>query len=129
MSRRITLELPDEILNRAERLASLAHRDVADVLAAAVTAALPSLDSVLEEGRPVAELPDDEVLKRTELRLAPALDHRLSDLLDRQQAGTLANPEQTELRALIQVYETNLMRQAEALAEAVRRGLRAPLSP
>jgi len=29
----------------------------------------------------------------------------------------------------MQIYEANLLRQAEALVEAVRRGLREPLSP
>ncbi len=128
MSRCITLELPDEVLSRAERLAALARRDVAEVLAAAVTAALPSLALSIEESRPVSELPDDGGLQRAELRLAPAVDHRLSELLDRQQAGTLTAPEQPELLALMQGYEANLVRQAEALAEAVRRGLREPLS-
>jgi hypothetical protein len=33
MSRQVTLELPDEVLNRAERLATLARRDVREVLA------------------------------------------------------------------------------------------------
>jgi predicted transcriptional regulator len=36
MSRQVTLELPDEILNRAERLATLARRDAREVLAEAV---------------------------------------------------------------------------------------------
>jgi hypothetical protein len=69
------------------------------------------------------------VLKLTELRLAPAQDRRLSQLLDKQQAGTLTEQERTELLSLMQIYEANLLRQAEALTEAVRRGLRGPLSP
>lgn len=36
MSRQVTLELPDDILSRAERLAALARRDVREVLAEAV---------------------------------------------------------------------------------------------
>jgi hypothetical protein len=83
----------------------------------------------LEESRPISELPDDEVLRWTELRLPHAQDRRLSELLDMQQSGTLTNPERTELLALMQVYEVNCLRQSEALAEAVRRGLREPLSP
>jgi hypothetical protein len=129
MSRQVTLGLPDDVLNRAERLATLARRDVKEVLAEAVELVLPPLDVVLRESRPVSELSDDEVLKLTELRLAPAQDRRLSQFLDKQQAGTLTEQERTELLSLMQIYEANLLRQAEALAEAVRRGLRQPLSP
>jgi hypothetical protein len=42
--------------------------------------------------------------------------------------ATLTTPEQAELFALIQVYQQLWVRQSEALAEAVRRGLRAPLT-
>jgi predicted transcriptional regulator len=128
MSQQVTLELPDEVLHRAERLATLARRDVREILAEAVTVVLP-LDVVLEESCSVSELSNGEVLKLAELRLAPAQDRRLSQLLDAQQAGTLLEQERTELLTLIQIYEVNLLRQAEALAEAVRRGLREPLSP
>jgi len=129
MSRQVTLELPDDVLSRAERLATLARRDVKEVLAEAVALVLPPLDVVLGESRLISELSDDEVLKLTELRLSPAQDRRLSQLLDKQQAGTLIEQERVELLSLMQIYEANLLRQAEALAEAVRRGLREPLSP
>jgi hypothetical protein len=52
---------------------------------------------------------------------------RLGKLLDRQQAGRLREVERRELSALMQVYHENLVRKAQALQEAVRRGLRAPL--
>ncbi len=129
MSRQITLELPDEVLSRAERLATLSHRDVRDVLAEAVAIVLPPLDVILGESLSVSELSDNEVLKLTNLQLKPAQDQQLSQLLDKQQAGTLTKQEQTELLKLMQIYETNLLRQAEALAEAARRQLIEPLLP
>jgi hypothetical protein len=49
---------------------------------------------------------------------------RMSELLDRQQAGVLTTDERPELWALLRVYELGQLRKAEALAEAVRRGLR-----
>jgi hypothetical protein len=128
MSRRITLELPDEIMDRAERLASLTHREVAELLADAVSTALPPWEAVLGETPPIAQLSDAEVLKLTHLRLDAARDRRLSVLLGQQEAGQLTAAQRAELVSLIQVYEANLLRQAEALAEAVRRGLREPLS-
>ncbi len=129
MRRQVILELPDDVMNRAERLATLAHRDVREVLAEAVTLVLPPLDVVLGQSRPVSELSDNKVLKLTELRLTPSQDRGLSQLLDKQQGGTLTEQERTKLLSLMQIYEVNLLRQAEALTEAVRRRLREPLSP
>jgi hypothetical protein len=129
MSRRVTLELPDDVLSRAERLAGLSHREVTDVLVEAVAAVLPALDAKLEDSPPLSELSDDAVLRLTSRRLPPSRERQLSRLLDDQQAGTLSSSGRAELLALIQVYEANWLQQAEALAEAVRRGLRPPLSP
>jgi len=50
-------------------------------------------------------------------------DRRLTELLQRQQAETLLVQEQAELASLMQVYQEGLVRKAEALREAVRRGL------
>ena len=47
--------------------------------------------------------------------------------LQKQQERTLSAPEQAELVALMQVYQEGLLRKAQALREAVQRGLRAPL--
>jgi predicted transcriptional regulator len=129
MSRRVTLELPDEVLDRAERLAVLTHRDVKQLLAEAVSAMLPPLDEQLVEVRPMAEISDAEVLRLADRRLPPRQDRRLSQLLDRQQAEALTSPERAELLGLMQTYEVQWLQQAEALAEAVRRGLREPLAP
>jgi hypothetical protein len=50
-------------------------------------------------------------------------------LLEKQREGTLTESERPELLALMHVYEQLWVRQSEALAEAVRRGLRKPLEP
>ena len=60
--RRVTLELPDEVLDRAERLAVLTHRDVADVLAEAVSAVLPPVDAT-SDGVKVSRVSDVAVLR------------------------------------------------------------------
>lgn len=127
--RQVTLELPDEVVRRAERLAALAHRNVSEVLADAVTTALPPLDIVLGESKPVSQLSDDEVKRLSNMHLDSALDKRLTELLDRQQRATLNEEERVELLSLKQTYEANLLLQAEALSEAVKRGLREPLLP
>jgi predicted DNA-binding protein len=44
MSRQVTVDLPDEIYRRAETLAQLTSRDVASVLADAISLSLPPLE-------------------------------------------------------------------------------------
>ena len=124
--RRVTLELPDEVLNRAERLAVLTHRDVADVLAEAVSAVLPPVDVTAEEAE-ISKLSDAAVLRLADASFFASEEDRLSLLLDKQQSGTLTHGERLDLLSLIRIYEASWLRQAEALAEAVRRGLREPL--
>jgi hypothetical protein len=77
----------------------------------------------------ISKLPDKEVLALTELRMEPEADHRLSVLLEQQQAGSLSDLERAELAALMKTYELGLLRQSHALAEAVSRGLIPPLTP
>jgi hypothetical protein len=61
--------------------------------------------------------------------MVPVQSQRLSELLDKQQAGALIPGERPELWALMRIYELGQLRKAEALAEAVKRNLRAPGRP
>ena len=129
MSTQVTVTLPDEVYERAARLAQLSHREVADILAETISVSLPILHPQAEVPAPVEDLADAEVLALTDLQLPAAQDQRLSTLLDRQQAGALTEQERAELVSLFQLYQEGLLRKAQALAEAVRRGLREPLDP
>jgi hypothetical protein len=129
MSTCVTVTLPDDVYRSAERLAQLTSRDVADVLADALTLSLPSLSPSAVSVRVVEQLSDAEVLELTELQMEPEQDRRLSTLLQRQQAGELSDAERPELLALMQGYQEALLRKAQALQEAVRRGLCEPLEP
>jgi len=63
------------------------------------------------------------------VQIALQQDHGLDQLLTTKQGETtLTAQEQAELLALMQVYQQLWVRQSEALAEAVHRGLRAPLT-
>ena len=76
----------------------------------------------------VPNLSDEQVLALTELQMEPEQDARLSELLDRQQAGILVEDEQLELQTLMQIYQEGLLRKATALNEAVKRQLIEPLN-
>ena len=121
MTAQITLNLPDEVYHQAELLALQRHRTVSEILVETLEKFL------LPTAKPVSALSDSEVISQTQLRLQPLQEQRLSELLDRQQSGKLAFLERDELQALIHIYETRLLRQAQALNEAVRRGLLEPL--
>jgi hypothetical protein len=121
MTAQITLNLPDEVYHQAELLAQQRHRTVSEILVETLEKFL------LPTAKPVSALSDSEVIAQTQLRLQPVQEQRLSELLDRQQSGTIAFLERDELQALIRIYETRLLRQAQALNEAVRRGLIEPL--
>jgi hypothetical protein len=125
----ITLTLPDDVFHQAELWARTTGRPVKDILAEAVERSLRQLGSPPGGGTPPESWPDEEVLAAADAMLSPGDDERLSELLDRQQAGQLIEAERAELAALMQVYSTGLLHKAFALREAVRRGLREPLQP
>lgn len=128
MSTQITITLPDEIYQRAELFARLANRDVASVLADTIQLSIPSVRANVLDLEPISDLSDEQVFALTELQMEPDQDARLSELLDRQQEGLLAEDERLELQALMQIYQEGLLRKATALSEAVKRGLMEPLS-
>jgi pyruvate-formate lyase len=129
MSTQVTFMLPDDVYSSALRLARLTQREVADVLRDLLTLATPSLASDAELPPPIHSLGDSEVLALTSLELPREQDLRLSALLERQQAGTLHEAERGELASLMQSYQEGLLRKAQAVEEAVRRGLMEPPGP
>jgi len=129
MSTQVMITLPDDVYRRAEWLAQLTSRAVADVLADTIALSLTSFSAQPASVTPITDLTDEEVLRQAELHMTPEQDRRLSTLLHRQQAGKLSDTERAEMLALMQVYLEGLLRKAQALREAVRRGLRAPLEP
>ena len=124
---RVELSLPDEVYHRAQRLAQVSHRGITDVLVDTLALFLPLIESA-EGGTSLSALSDAEIVALTHLQLEPRDDQRLSVLLDEQQGGELTDPHRAELWTLMQRYQIGLLRKAQALQEAVRRGLRKPLS-
>jgi predicted transcriptional regulator len=128
MTTQLTINLPDEVYHRVQQLAARSNRDVSDILTDTIQWFLPLLALQSQFQEPISILPDEQVLTLTELQMEAKQDQKLSDLLDRQQAGVLTEIEQLELQVLMQVYQVGLLRKATALSEAVKRKLSAPLS-
>lgn len=129
MSTQVRITLQDEVYRRAKRLAEISDRKIEDLLAQAIELSFWPVGAPNEDRKSVSNLSDDEVLELSELQMDAKQDRRFSSLLDRQQAGTLSTSEESELLAFMQNYQENLLRKAQALREAVQRGLREPLTP
>lgn len=129
MTEQITLTLPSAVLEAAETLARRAGRPVDELLAETIELSLQPLGNVPSDDPPPDRWSDEETLKNSGLQMPLAEDDRLSDLLDRQQAGSLATWERSELTALMSLYQSLLLRKAQGLREAVRRGLQPPVRP
>jgi hypothetical protein len=128
MSTQVTVTLPDNIYRRAQRLAELSGLDVEDIIAEHLEKLMPPLSSEMDT-RPVQTLSDDEVLIFADSMMEEPLSSLMSVLLQKQQAGELTDMERGELKMLMDIYGVGQIRKAQAMVEAVRRGLREALKP
>ena len=119
MSKQITLTLPSGVYQRVEAFARRSGRPMGELLAETIEMTFSSF----------GEWPDEEVLAATTVTMADSDDRRLSELLGQQAEGLLSSGDRDELTGLMGLYERGLLRKAQALEEAVRRGLRGPVAP
>jgi len=121
----ITLQvtLSDDTFARFKRLSKVTGLDLETILNA-----MPLLStSLLRECdiTPLETLTDEAVLALADTRMDAAQSLRLSELHARQNAGQLTASEREELQLLMGIYQAGQLRKAEAMVEAIRRGLRA----
>ena len=131
MGTTVVLDLPSELVERAEYLAHLTQRDVGSLLADRLAFLLPPLNTLPPptDYLPVSDLSDSEVLALAASQIGPVQNARMRHLQEKCESQSLSVAEQVELLSLWQVYEIGSLRKAESLAEAVRRGLRPSLHP
>lgn len=123
MSTQVTVTLPDRVYQVALRLAKQGNREIADLLSETIEHSL--LCGALVE--PLSTASDEEIMAAIQLQMPANQDSCLSLLLDNQQAGTLSEGERDELSVLMELYQQGLLRKAQGLREAVKRGLIQPL--
>ena len=117
MTRSVTLEIPDALVDRAREVAERTGRRCEDVLA----------DWLEHAGAPADELPDEEVLALCDSQMPEDEQRQLSELLWHQREQNLDAGDRPRLEHLLDAYRHRLLRKAEALRVAVSRGLRPPL--
>jgi hypothetical protein len=129
MSVKITLNLPEPLVENAERYGRVTHRALETVLGEVLEMMWPSMGNLPEDDplSPVSSLSDIEVLELADSKMDAAQNERLADLQARGKTGGLTPAERLELAALLHIYQLGQLRKSEGLSEAVQRGLRQPL--
>jgi len=127
MSQAVTVTLPNDIYQNINQFAKMTQRTLSDALIEVVRLAFVSALPVSQETS-ILNLPDNEVMALTTVQMAPRQGARLSELLALHSEKELNPTDYQELLALMQIYNQLWIRQSEALAEAVQRGLIATLS-
>lgn len=127
MSQAVTVTLPNDVYQNITQFATITQRTLSDALIEIVRFAFVSALPMSQE-TPILNLPDNEVVALTTAQMAPHQGTRLSELLALHSEEELNPTDYQELMALMQIYNQLWIRQSEALAEAVQRGLIAPLS-
>jgi hypothetical protein len=130
MTTEVTLTLPENLIEHANRLGSATQRDLGTVLTDTLEMMWLTVDELpsIEQQNPIAALTDNEVLSLSDAKMDQTQNQRLGDLQAKGKSTKLTEAERYELLALLHIYQLGQLRKSEALAEAVKRGLLEPLS-
>lgn len=120
MSEQITLQVSSSVFQHAVGVATKARRSVESVFT-------DTLEDRYAE-TPVEFLTDDELIALAGMKFSDEEQERFGDLLYENREGLLTAERREELDQIMKVYERKQLRKAEALEEAVKRGLVVPLS-
>ncbi len=115
MGNQITLEVSDQLKQRAGLIAAQTRQRIEDVLANALEAVLPD--------PPVELLPDNEVLALAKSKMPAAQQRRFNYLLEQNREGQITPEELTELDRFMELYDCGMLLKSQAIREAVTRGL------
>jgi hypothetical protein len=116
MSEKVTVELPEELAQRARAVAAQTCRPFEEVV----------VEWIARAGAepPVECLADEELVALCDLQLGGEEQEELSELLARNREGELPEGERDRLDQLMGIYRRGLVRKAQALKTAVARGLK-----
>ena len=122
MSMRVTVNVPVGLYFHLQRLAKASGRSVADVMNSMLSISLLPLDAPTDSAS-LEKLSDEDVRELAQSQMNAVQNARMSELLEKQQAGQLVDFEKDELEVLLYIYQEGSIRKAQALVEARRRGL------
>jgi hypothetical protein len=113
----VTLELPDDVYQRAQRVAQDTQRPLAEVVCEWIR---PPIHATLPE---LIQLSDDELLQAARETLPSEHTNRLRELLATQRQRSLSADEQREAVALVEQEDFVTLRKARALFLLKQRGI------
>jgi hypothetical protein len=127
----IIINLPESLAASVQRLGEATAREISDVLLDTLEIVLPTLDNLSEMSinSNIADISDEEVLELANLKMDVFQNQRLGELQAKGKNTGLTAGERYELLILISLYQMGQLRKSEGLAEAVKRGIKTPLSP
>jgi hypothetical protein len=125
----ISVQVPEPVFRRLERVAAVTHRSVADVLTTSVNLALPRIsdlsDDLADELAAMSML-SDEALWAAESAFSPAQQRQLEQLSHAGGLRTLSGIEAAELKQLVDLQDRSVLRRAQAFAILAHRGYNLP---
>jgi hypothetical protein len=127
----ITIDLPENLVESAQRLGKATARNLSDTLADTLEIILPVFNNLSEIGdrNEFSHILDPEVMELANLKMDAFQNQRLGNLQAKGKNTGLTEAEGYELLVLMSIYQMGQLRKSMALAEAVKRGLREPLQP
>jgi hypothetical protein len=127
----ITINLPESLAASIQRLGEATAREISDVLLDTLEIVLPTLDHLSEMSinSNIPDISDEEVLELANFKMDVVQNQRVGELQAKGKNTGLTAGERYELLILISLYQMGQLRKSEGLAEAVKRGIKTPLSP
>src|SRR5262245_36036567 len=113
----VTLELPDEVYQRAQRVAKATRRPLEEIVSDWVR---PPAQMQLSE---LDHLSDDELLQAARDRIPVEHVQRLQKLLEAQRRRALSVDEQREVLSLVEQEDLLTLRKARAIFLLKQRGI------
>ena len=113
----VTLELPDEVYQRAQHVAQATHPPLEEIVCEWIR---PPVQVTLPE---LERLSDDELLQAAWETLPPDHAHRLQELLAAQRQRSLSEDEQREAVTLVEQEDLVTLRKARVLFLFKQRGI------
>ncbi|MDJ0900348.1 MAG: hypothetical protein QNJ55_16205 [Xenococcus sp. MO_188.B8] len=127
MAVKITLTLPENLVESAQRLGDITQQDVKTVLADVLEMFCPTIENFSDTDSnypPISTLSDTEILSLVDEKMDAVQNQRLGELQAKGKETGLTAAERYELLTLMQIYQIGQLRKSQALVEAVNRGLR-----
>ena len=122
----VSVQIPERIFHRLQRIAEATYRPIEDVLATTVSVALPqspNLPPELADDLTAMTMFSDEALwAAAESSLSPSQRRRLNQLSHAGGQRPLSAAESVELTYLVDLYDRAVLRRARALTILAHRG-------